>query len=59
LFSNCIVRARGNFEVDITWRGGKLAGAAIRSLNGGNAKLRSLTREVKLPKGETFRWNRQ
>jgi hypothetical protein len=45
--------------VDITWRGGKLAGAAIRSLNGGNAKLRSLTREVKLPKGETFRWNRQ
>jgi len=55
------LRARGNFEVDITWRGGKLAEAAIRSLNGGSAKLRygSLTREVKLAKGETYRWNGQ
>jgi len=53
------LRARGDFEVDITWRGGKLAEAAIRSLNGGSAKLRygSLTREVKLAKGETYRWN--
>ncbi len=55
------LRARGAFEVDITWREGKLVEAAIRSLNGGSAKLRcgSVTREVKLSKGETHRWNGQ
>jgi alpha-L-fucosidase 2 len=55
------LRARGNFEVDITWRGGKLAEATIHSLNGGSARLRygSLTREVKMAKGETYRWNGQ
>jgi alpha-L-fucosidase 2 len=55
------LRARGNFEVDITWRDGKLVEAAIRSLNGGSAQLRygSVTREVKLRKGETYRWNGQ
>jgi alpha-L-fucosidase 2 len=55
------LRARGDFEVDITWRGGKLAEAVIRSLNGGSARLRygSLTREVKMAKGETYRWNGQ
>jgi alpha-L-fucosidase 2 len=53
------LRARGNFEVDITWRGGKLAEATIRSLNGGSTKLRygSATRDVKLGKGETHSWN--
>jgi alpha-L-fucosidase 2 len=53
------LRARGAFEVDITWREGKLVEATIRSLNGGSAKLRygSVTREVKLAKGETYRWN--
>jgi hypothetical protein len=46
-------------EVDITWRDGKLTEAGIRSLNGGFAKLRcgSVTREAKLSKGETYRWN--
>ena len=55
------LRARGNFEVDISWRGGKLVEAAIRSLNGGSAKLRygPVTREVKPRKGETYRWNGQ
>ena len=47
------------FEVDMTWRDGKLAEAAIRSLNGGSTKLRygPVTREVKLRKGEVYRWN--
>jgi alpha-L-fucosidase 2 len=55
------LRARGNFEVDISWRDGKLVEAAIRSLNGGSAKLRygPVTREVKPRKGETYRWNGQ
>lgn len=55
------LRARGNFEVDMIWRDGKLLEAAIRSINGGSAKLRygSLTREMKLRKGETYRWNGQ
>jgi alpha-L-fucosidase 2 len=55
------LRARGAFELDITWRDGKLVEAAIRSLNGGSTKLRygSVTREVKLRKGEVYRWNGQ
>lgn len=55
------LRARGVFEVDITWRNGKLVEAAIRSLNGGSTQLRygSVTRSVKLDKGETYRWNGQ
>ena len=53
------LRARGAFEVDMTWRDGKLVEAAIRSINGGSANLRygSLVREVKLRKGEIYRWN--
>ena len=55
------LRARGAFEVDISWRDGKLVEAAIRSLKGSSAKLRygPVTREVKLRKGETYRWNGQ
>jgi alpha-L-fucosidase 2 len=45
----------------MTWRDGKLAEAAIRSLNGASTKLRygPVTREVKLRKGEMYRWNGQ
>ena len=55
------LRARGAFEVDMTWRDGKLVEAAILSLNGGSAKLRygSVTRVVTLRKGEVYRWNGQ
>ena len=55
------LRARGGFEVDVTWKDGKLVEATVRSLKGGSAQLRygSVTREVKLAKGETYRWNGQ
>jgi len=55
------LRARGDFEVAMTWHDGKLVEAAIRSLDGGSAKLRygPVTREVQLRKGETYRWNGQ
>lgn len=53
------LRARGGFEVDMTWRDGKLVQATVHSLNGGSTRLRygSVIREVKLTKGKTFRWN--
>ena len=53
------LRARGAYELTIVWRDGKLVEAAIRSLNGGSTKLRygPVTREVKLSRGETYRWN--
>jgi alpha-L-fucosidase 2 len=53
------LRARGGFEVDVVWKGGKLTEAFIRSLNGGSARLRcgSLTREVNLARGRSFRWD--
>jgi alpha-L-fucosidase 2 len=53
------LRARGAFEVDITWRDRKLVEAAIRSLTGGSTRLRygPAMREVKLAKDGTYRWN--
>ena len=35
------LRARGGFDVDIAWRGGKLATAALRSRLGGPCRLRT------------------
>jgi alpha-L-fucosidase 2 len=41
------LRARGGYEVDIAWRGGRLAGATLRSVAGsGAAKLRYGTRTI-------------
>jgi alpha-L-fucosidase 2 len=55
------LRARGGFDVDVTWNEGKLVQATIRSINGGSTQLRSgsVTREVKLSKGKVFRWDGQ
>lgn len=53
------LRARGGFEAAVSWRDGRLVEATVRSLNGGSTQLRhgSATREVKLAKGETYRWD--
>ncbi len=53
--------ARGGFEVDMTWRNGKLTEAVIRSRDGGSVKLRygQAIREARLAGGETYRWNGQ
>ncbi len=48
--------ARGGFEMDIKWSNGKLEKVIIRSRNGGNCRLRSLTPLIciglKVAKGE-------
>jgi alpha-L-fucosidase 2 len=53
------LRARGGFEVDVAWRDGNIAEAAIRSIEGGSARLRygSVTRDITFSKGEAHRWN--
>jgi alpha-L-fucosidase 2 len=53
------LRARGGFEVEVTWKDGKLVEANLISLSGGSATLRygAVTREVKLAKGGKFRWD--
>lgn len=53
------LRARGGFEVDLTWQKGKLTRALIRSLLGTPARLRygAATRELKLKRGQIFRWD--
>ena len=55
------LRARGGFEVDVNWQDGRLVAATVRSLNTGSTQFRygSVTRDVKLAKGETARWNGQ
>jgi alpha-L-fucosidase 2 len=53
------LKARGGFEVDLSWKDGKLTEAVIRSVNGGSADLRlgEVTRTIQLAKGEQFRWD--
>jgi alpha-L-fucosidase 2 len=36
------LKARGDFEVDITWKDGKLAEATIQSEQGGNCRIHTL-----------------
>ena len=37
------LKARGGFEIDLTWRNGQLSQAVLHSNNGGTCRLRSLT----------------
>jgi alpha-L-fucosidase 2 len=55
------LRARGGFEVDIAWKDGKLVAATVHSRLGNPCRLRygDATREVKIKKGKTFRWDGQ
>jgi alpha-L-fucosidase 2 len=52
------LRARGGFEVDLSWRDGVLVEAKITSLHGGAIRVRhgSEVRDVKLAKGGSCRW---
>ena len=52
------LRARGGFEVDMAWKGGKLASARVRSLLGNPAKVRhgGTTREIAPKKGGELSW---
>jgi alpha-L-fucosidase 2 len=53
------LRARGGFEVDITWRDGELTSANIKSLLGNPATLRygEKIHSVKIKKGGSFEWD--
>jgi len=51
------LRARGGFEVDLTWKDGALSAATLRSIGGTRCQLRygDKTREVKLALGASLR----
>lgn len=53
------LRARGGFEVDITWQDGKLVAATVRAVQGGPAQLRygAVTKDITVAKGNAFQWN--
>jgi alpha-L-fucosidase 2 len=53
------LRARGGFEVDITWKDGQLANATIHSLNGNPIRLRygGATKFVETKMGQTIQWD--
>ena len=55
------LRARGGFEVDITWKDGKLVCATVHSLLGNPCRLHygDVTHDVKTKKGKTFQWDGQ
>jgi alpha-L-fucosidase 2 len=53
------LRARGGFEVDISWKDGQLVNATVHSLNGNPARLRygATTKFVMTKKGQTISWD--
>lgn len=53
------LRARGGFEIDLTWREGRLLEARIRSLLGQPARLRyrGVVKDVALAAGESLVWD--
>jgi alpha-L-fucosidase 2 len=53
------LRARGGFEIEIAWDGGKLASVKIRSVGGRNAVVRygSRTAKIELKNGEGVQLN--
>jgi len=53
------LRARGGFEVDLAWQEGRLTSATVRSLVGGQGRLRygQAARDLALRKGETALWS--
>lgn len=53
------LRARGGFEVDVSWRDGQLVNATIRSATGGTTRLRyrETTREITLPASGSMVWD--
>lgn len=53
------MRARGGFEVDISWIDGSLTETTIRSANRSalNVRYRNETRKVELAKDDVFTWD--
>jgi len=53
------LRARGNFNVDIDWKDGKLVSAWVTSLSGNPCRLRygSTVHAEKIAKGKTLSWS--
>ena len=53
------LRARGGFEIAMTWADGKLVSANIKSLAGNPVRLHydQTTKFLKIKKGESFKWD--
>ena len=53
------LRARGGFEVDLSWKQGKLVTATVRSTTGTQALLRygATTKQLRLKPGTSTQWN--
>jgi alpha-L-fucosidase 2 len=49
------LRARGGYEIDMSWRGGELASATVRNVNGSGTQVRYAGRQiaVTVPRGES------